>query len=619
MVADEHDLAAPQNEWNEGLGLARLRALVHKHVLEAEHRQAGVTGTNTRCADNVGFGQDVLLHSSEKADVLLLVLGVELPELVAQLAELAETAPLGAPRGDLVHLVVQREELNRRRHALAALGTQTHYLQARQVNTLRQMVHGDVAGCRDEDLSLVDCAHVVHNRRARDGLAGARGALDEAQGLRQHATHGGALAGVELGKPWRGHLLGHVHSQRRRLHGVAEQTVVEMRGHTRLITREDSHGLLHAVVRRRAPHHLDSVAVRDLLGHDARVLNFDGDLVGGLLRRRDEDNDAGEGLVKELYVLDADLVTSDEPILAVDAGEHELPEKTVVVQPRHPLDRDVRLGLAGLHVLVVGRLKLNQRLEHSLIVICVLVEEEHGFELPFDVVRDEVVERAVGVRFPHVFQFVDLTLRHLADARRLALLRDLHEPRQYLPVFDQWQPRRGVPLRVAELIAVQTWLSAEQHHHRVGFTRDEPQHKNIFAPAHKALEDCVTQGPVGVEGDFLVLAADQVLDNMRPRRAAATVAEPLLAVRRVATHNCFWVVEPAVRARVLRQEVLHGLLFLFLFLVVIVVVIIVLCAGLRAVHLGVRGLREHRLGRLCVHSHKVLHYLRLAAAEVYVG
>jgi hypothetical protein len=74
------------------------------------------------------------------------------------------------------------------------------YLEARAVDLLRQLVHGDIAGCAHKDGALAKLDQMVHNSRRGDSLACARGPLDEAEGPLQGRLDGIHLRVVEVGE-----------------------------------------------------------------------------------------------------------------------------------------------------------------------------------------------------------------------------------------------------------------------------------------------------------------------------------------------------------------------------------------------------------------------------------
>lgn len=66
----------------------------------------------------------------------------------------------------------------------------------------------------------------------------------------------------------------------------------------------------------------------------------------------------------------------------------------------------------------------------------------------------------------------------------------------------------------------------EQHDDGIRLCRNETEHKDVSHPAGVTLEQSLTQRPVAVQRDLLVLGAHQVVDYVRPRCAAAPVTEP---------------------------------------------------------------------------------------------
>ena len=76
-------------------------------------------------------------------------------------------------------LVVQGEEGHRGLDGLPTLGTQTHHLEARLVDLLRELVHRDVRGGTHQHLAVTLLGQMVHHSGRGDRLACARGTLHE--------------------------------------------------------------------------------------------------------------------------------------------------------------------------------------------------------------------------------------------------------------------------------------------------------------------------------------------------------------------------------------------------------------------------------------------------------
>ena len=72
---------------------------------------------------------------------------------------------------------MQGQEGHGRIYGLSALGTQAHHFQARQVDLLRQLVHGNVGWCTDQDGASGLLHQVVDNGGGGHGFTSARWAL----------------------------------------------------------------------------------------------------------------------------------------------------------------------------------------------------------------------------------------------------------------------------------------------------------------------------------------------------------------------------------------------------------------------------------------------------------
>ena len=264
VVADEDELLRAVDERDERLGLARLRALVDEHVLQAEREEAAVAGGHARRADHVRGGQNLVLHLPEQRVVLALVAGAEGAALLLELAELDESRrfvvrnvdlsrfgellkalfalpvfspPLGLPPrhfgfrwflgalrfrarsdpfGEHLNLVVQREGLDRGRvpgrdpallDVLPRLRAEPHNFEPSGRDALREVVDRDVGGRGHQNLNVVvNLDQVVDERGGCDCLAGARRPLDQRDRLRgrervaENAADGGGLRVVQAGE-----------------------------------------------------------------------------------------------------------------------------------------------------------------------------------------------------------------------------------------------------------------------------------------------------------------------------------------------------------------------------------------------------------------------------------
>jgi len=93
----------------------------------------------------------------------------------------------------------------------------------RSVKLLAHLVHGHVAGGAHQHLPHVLLRQVVDQARRSHRFAGARRALNQAQGPLQHRLHRAKLRVVELRQVGRGEVLGQIHPKGLRLHVVAQE------------------------------------------------------------------------------------------------------------------------------------------------------------------------------------------------------------------------------------------------------------------------------------------------------------------------------------------------------------------------------------------------------------
>ena len=155
--------------------------------------------------------------------------------------------------------------------------------------------------------------------------------------------------------------------------------------------------------------------------------------------------------------------------------------------------------------------------------------EQDWLRLLVDAGAANILEVGVRVVLPHLLELVDLVEADLARAQLLLLGRHLDEPRQEGSVVDDGRPLRRVPDDVLRRGHGSTRLAAEQDDDRVALGRDETEHENVLAAAVVALGRRLAERRFGVEHNLAVLRAHEVVDDVRGRRRAAGVAEPLVA------------------------------------------------------------------------------------------
>ena len=86
------------------------------------------------------------------------------------------------------------------RFLVSHLRGKAHDLQTGEVDLFAQLVHGDVTGCRDEDLPLLLHRQVVHHRRRRDRLPRPRRSLEETEERDDRVQYGASVSyGASVG------------------------------------------------------------------------------------------------------------------------------------------------------------------------------------------------------------------------------------------------------------------------------------------------------------------------------------------------------------------------------------------------------------------------------------
>lgn len=170
------------------------------------------------------------------------------------------------------------------------------------------------------------------------------------------------------------------------------------------------------------------------------------------------------------------LVARHETQLGVGLWERQMREP--LRRHRHvPAQADAGLRLRLLHLAIVVGLELDERTEDVLVLVGVVVAQQHRMRLVVGARPLEIVERRRRIRLPQLLEFVDLRRRHLA--RRLVVRRHGDEPRQEGAIVDQRQPLLLVPVDVLETGRVRARLATQQHDDRLCFRRNEAEHEHV--------------------------------------------------------------------------------------------------------------------------------------------
>ena len=175
VVAHQDQLLGAQHSWHHTLGLGGLHALVNQDTREPHPDQLGVSGPNTRAADDIGHVQELLLALLPQDPVPLLVAAAQLAGFLLQHLQ------LGVLRValDLLDLVVQGEVGHRCFQRLSGLGADPDHLQTSLVHLLAELVHGGVAGGADQDRAAVQLDQLVDDGGRGHSLPSSRWPLDQ--------------------------------------------------------------------------------------------------------------------------------------------------------------------------------------------------------------------------------------------------------------------------------------------------------------------------------------------------------------------------------------------------------------------------------------------------------
>lgn len=159
---------------------------------------------------------------------------------------------------------------------------------------------------------------------------------------------------------------------------------------------------------------------------------------------------------------------------------------------------------------------------------------------------DTHLECCLDIVLPQLLQLIDLCGRYLPCTQLTLFAGLLDQPGQKATIGYQWLPLLLIPVHVLERVLGGARLAAEQYNHRIRFGGYEPKHKDIAHSTRITLEYGLAKGTVGVQGHLTMLGTHQMIDDVRTRCAAASIAEPLLAV--VAHNYCGRIVYATIFA-----------------------------------------------------------------------
>mmetsp|Transcript_8625 Transcript_8625/g.24198 ORF Transcript_8625/g.24198 Transcript_8625/m.24198 type:complete len:252 (-) Transcript_8625:1092-1847(-) len=195
MVADKDHLLGTHRYGNQSLRLDGLRRLIDQNLAEAEILETGITGSDARATNHIGRLQDLPLCTAAEGPPLPLIPIAQFTDLFLETLQLVEFVT-GRQRGHNV----QAKMVHRTGGLFPSLGGETDHTQTARGNLLRQLIYGDVTGCRHEDLAHPLLGEMIDEGRGRHSLAGSWRSLDETQRTLQDLLHGLLLTLVERGK-----------------------------------------------------------------------------------------------------------------------------------------------------------------------------------------------------------------------------------------------------------------------------------------------------------------------------------------------------------------------------------------------------------------------------------
>mmetsp|Transcript_17012 Transcript_17012/g.34921 ORF Transcript_17012/g.34921 Transcript_17012/m.34921 type:complete len:264 (-) Transcript_17012:234-1025(-) len=195
VIPHQNNLLGSQTDGNQSLGLHRLRRLVDQHLPESEILESRIAGPDARATNHVRRLQNLPFGTSPQGTILPLIPLGQFADLVLEPLELRVLVPGGQGGHD-----VQAQVIDGGGGRLAGLGRETHHSQPRRRDLFGQLIHRDVRGGRDQNLTHPLLGQVIHERGGGDSLPGPGRTLNETHGPFQDRRDRLQLTLVETGQ-----------------------------------------------------------------------------------------------------------------------------------------------------------------------------------------------------------------------------------------------------------------------------------------------------------------------------------------------------------------------------------------------------------------------------------
>lgn len=188
----------------------------------------------------------------------------------------------------------------------------------------------------------------------------------------------------------------------------------------------------------------------------------------------------------------------------------------LVVQGHVPAHDQVILRLGFLKFSVVIGLNLDQGAKDILVLVGVVVSKQDlGDDLLLTGALFEVGDCSIGVVLPQFLELCNSLGTQMTGAELLLVGWGRDKPGKEGTVFNEGLPARCVPVHVFLRGHCGAWLATEQHNDRVRLCGDETEQEDILGAAIIALECRIAERRGGMQLDFLVAGADQMVDDVR--------------------------------------------------------------------------------------------------------
>jgi len=138
------------------------------------------------------------------------------------------------------------------------------------------------------------------------------------------------------------------------------------------------------------------------------------------------------------------------------------------------------LGLRLLELFVIVGLKLDEWFKDLLVLLWVLVPQQHRLLRLLNLHVLEIFELGIDVFLPELLEFCHLLWCNLPRSLHILLCWIINQPIDNCFVFNQWHPVLSIKVAIRLLEMSKTWLSAKQDDRVLCLCANETKQEHVF-------------------------------------------------------------------------------------------------------------------------------------------